>query len=80
MSWDRGLNPNDLDRWITGNYGEDRFKDEILNDGSEDLMPPDDDRPRCEICGRVLKEEDVSYCGGCKSEPDNHEHEEGGEG
>lgn len=28
----RGFDPVDLDRWITGNYGEDQFKDEDENE------------------------------------------------
>lgn len=53
MSDPTRLDPVALDRWITGNYGEDQFKDE---DENEELEYFSCDRPGRHGCG---------YCDAC---------------
>lgn len=46
MRDDNGLDRADLDRWITGNYGEDAFRDE------EEPSDYQEEPPFCEFHGR----------------------------
>ena len=45
----------ELDRHITGNYGENQFPDDVPVDGEEFSTPdPASDGPECDIIKRIL--------------------------
>lgn len=56
---DRGFDPQDLDNYITGHYGEDQYRDEP----EPDIEEPDDAEPgpityKCLSCGRIIERDE----------------------
>jgi hypothetical protein len=56
------LNSDALDRWITGNYGEDAFGNHPEDEPSAEMMmkgPPPEVGAECDQCGQGFDEHEV---------------------
>jgi hypothetical protein len=54
----QNLNSDALDRWITGNYGEDAFGNHPEDEPSAEMMgmegPPPEEETECDQCGQGI--------------------------
>jgi len=53
---DHGLDKNALDRYITGNYGEDQFSHKLCIRCK--MYPPEEDSDYCDYCIEIQGEHD----------------------